>query len=775
MNDGVARMSLSVARKLRLELDLSSLPVAVQARIGSAKGMWILDTEDTGQDDWIETSPSQRKWMCDDIDVDHRTLEIRCVASEVRSANLNLQFLPLLEDRATDKFRMRKVLGDILEGAITHDLSEQRNTLDHPLLFSMWAHENRRHRTEQAAYGRILFLGGLPDSDDDVIQFLLAGGFDPLQQRFLWDKAYSMQRQRCEQLKDKLGVRVSRSAYLFMVVDFLGVLEEGEVQVCFSSNFRVGPDGDPDENGDDGSFDDIMLHDRDVLVARSPAHFTSDIQKVRAVFQPALRALKDVIVFSSKGNTPLAEKLSGGDYDGDRAWVCWDPRIVDNFTNTTLPPKYDLQKMGYMRKITTTVNDLAATHSGNSNGKGNRKSKPRSKAARRQQSLPPVVVGDMIERSFAFAMEENLLGKCTVYKERLCYWRRTLDDQTANILSTLLSDLVDQAKQGNEFTTDDFNRLRTECLKAPGNRGPPSSKLDDPAYKRNFWSGYTNGTTHIIDYLKFGVARPIVERELRALSDAREARAASHDGGQNNGFWDADLAEPAKHFEALTKRSAVCYAIFEALKKDLHDIRTSWKQTTQNWSKEQTPGGRQNGSGSESAEDPGFRQRVAQIYQKWCDIRVRVPDTSSFLPAQKKVGYLGGEGEADACIPAMLEQAYLADPDYSQWALLRASQTFRMFYNQNPTFLWRLAGRQLQFIKALMSSDRSGSNSCGGRSRMSNNGGLGGAKVLMTPMMFATVRPDRKIINQITARELRAYNDGLDPDDDENDAFADDA
>ena len=54
------------------------------------------------------------------------------------------------------------------------------------------------------------------------------------------------------------------------------------------------------------------------------------MEKVRAVFKPELRMYRDVIIFSSKGSRSLADKLSGGDYDGDMAWICWEPSIVDH-------------------------------------------------------------------------------------------------------------------------------------------------------------------------------------------------------------------------------------------------------------------------------------------------------------------------------------------------------------------------------------------------------------------------------------------------------------
>ncbi|CAK7224138.1 hypothetical protein SBRCBS47491_005446 [Sporothrix bragantina] len=765
MNDGIARMSLSVARKLRSALELSDLPVAVQGRIGSAKGIWTLDTEDTGREDWIETYPSQRKWKCDGLDADQRTLEVLRYASEARSASLNLQFIPILEDRAIDKTRMRCVLGNILEGSLTRDLAEQRAALKNPLLFSAWAHENSRYRNDHVIHCQVPFLGGLPDRDEDAIQFLLAGGFDPLSQRFLWETAYNMQKQRCEKLNEKLSIRVGRTANLFMVVDFLGVLEEGEVQVCFSSKFQVEPDGEPNEHGDDGSFSDTLLVGTDVIVARSPAHFTSDMQKVRCVFRQELCALKDVIIFSSKGNSPLAEMLSGGDYDGDKAWVCWDPRIVNNFANAPPPPEYKLLDMGYMRKIRTTLDQLAGSPSG---------SPGRDRAA--STDLSPQVIASMVERSFAFNMKENLLSKLTVYKEHLCYMRGSIGDKTSNLLSTLLSDLVDKAKQGYDFTLQDFERLRVDLLEGYRKGTPAPRRPDKPAYKCNSRSPWADKAGHIVDYLKFDVAKPIIQRELRALSDMRDAMS-NRDGDRNgrastdHSNWDADLAAPAKDFEALALKSEICYAIFEGLKSDIREVCLSWEKETRRWSSGKPSGG---GSG-DTFDDPGFRQRLLQLYQQWCDISVRLPDmkappmpasaarantaaTGSPTARNKNKGLPIADPDVDAeTIPWILQQGYLADREYSLWALIRASQAFRMLYQRD--IVWRLAGRQLQITKAMMTGHE--------------HNGLGGAKVLMTPLSFAAMRPDRKMIKRMTARMQGAEVAGIDYEDDDN-LFADD-
>ena len=72
-----------------------------------------------------------------------------------------------------------------------------------------------------------------------------------------------------------MNIGLPASTYAFMIADPLAVLEENEVHIAFSSAFRDEKTG----------LDQTMLHGIDLLVARSPAHLPSDIQKVRAVFR----------------------------------------------------------------------------------------------------------------------------------------------------------------------------------------------------------------------------------------------------------------------------------------------------------------------------------------------------------------------------------------------------------------------------------------------------------------------------------------------------------
>jgi hypothetical protein len=174
MNDGCGRMSFGTARLVRNCLGLQEIPSAVQGRIGSAKGMWIRDVEDLGQDPdniWIETFPSQRKWVCDFEDPLQRTLEIKDVSRELSSANLNLQFLPVLEDRAIDKKKMRKTIRDRLQRELTREFEAQDNAFSSPVHFKQWlSHFSTRRR--RANLGYVPMLGGIPESKEELMHMM---------------------------------------------------------------------------------------------------------------------------------------------------------------------------------------------------------------------------------------------------------------------------------------------------------------------------------------------------------------------------------------------------------------------------------------------------------------------------------------------------------------------------------------------------------------------------------------------------------------------------
>ncbi|KAI0161728.1 RNA dependent RNA polymerase-domain-containing protein [Hypoxylon sp. FL1284] len=664
MNDGIGRVSLSVLRKIRDILDLDYTPCAVQARLGSAKGMWIADTTDPDQDDWIETYPTQRKWKCDWSDEYHRTLEIKACASPLRPANLNLQFLPILEDRAIDKTRMRNTIAEHLATELSRDLESLKIAIKNPQLFRQWAWET----SPQSEYRshEVPFLAGLPDNDRDKMAFLLDGGFDPMKQKYLQDMVFRRQRQKCEKLETELRVKIARSTYAFMIIDFLGVLEPDEVHLCFSSKFA------------DGSDERYDLDGMDVLVARSPAHLPSDIQKVRAVFKPELRHLKDVVIFPRTGDIPLAHKLSGGDYDGDKAWVCWEPEIVNNFDSVDLPEKPDFS--GYLKRDKQKITSFVEENDGDG-------------------------VDGMIERAFAFSLRPKLLGICTSYKERLCYYYNSISNAPVVNLSWFLGELADQAKNGIIFGNAEWQRFRHDLI-------GEKLRLAKPAYKTDRTAAMTHAD-HIIDHLRFVVAKRIIESELRSLNDSYKAEPAY--------LFDADVTNHWNEFEKTVgnpdHKGEPKEGWVLSLRQDLKDQLTA---CCNEWQRRMT-----------AKRD--YRSDVLDIYDRWWSIEP----------------YVDPDVERDNVTLSQLQQSGTRPPELSNWRLLQASMTFKMFHKTNAGFVWQIAGRQIQYIKALKSSADAGK-----------------VPALVVPSIYAALRPDSKYIKRITVGQVGG---GGDPDPDSND------
>ncbi|EEU34842.1 uncharacterized protein NECHADRAFT_106579 [Fusarium vanettenii 77-13-4] len=403
MNDGIGRLSPSLMREVGNALSLESIPLVIQGRIGSAKGLWITDMTSVGDEKWIEIYSSQRKWACDWFDPAHRTLEV---------------FVPILEAGAIDKELMRKTIVQHMAVQLRSDLERAKNAMRQP-----------------ESQGDSGFVGGLPKDFADIMNFLVDGGFDPLKLQFLNEL-------------DKLNVKV---------------LAADEVHLCFSSIFN------------DGTRELHDLEGMDVLVGRCPAHLPSDIQKVKAVFRPELRHLKDIIIFPCTGDKPLAQKLSGGNYDGNRAWICWDPDMVNNFEGVDIPPKPSFER--YFLPNTRQLGGLFSCH-----GKKH-------------------FLDRLLEEAFAFHLAPTFIGICTSHKEKLAYHKNSISEESVINLSWLLSDLVDQDKSGFVFNEDIWRRIKREM-------GGGMLDLAPPAYKANTIR-YLPETCHIIDYLKLTFSKII--------------------------------------------------------------------------------------------------------------------------------------------------------------------------------------------------------------------------------------------------------------------------
>jgi ASC-1-like (ASCH) protein len=80
-----------------------------------------------------------------------------------------------------------------------------------------------------------------------------------------------------------------------------------------------------------------------VLITRSPSVHPGDIQTFTCVDKPELHHLENVVVFSSKGERPDANKMSCGDLDGDIYLIMWQKGLLDYIQPEDIHPPAPLQ------------------------------------------------------------------------------------------------------------------------------------------------------------------------------------------------------------------------------------------------------------------------------------------------------------------------------------------------------------------------------------------------------------------------------------------------
>ena len=183
--------------------------------------------------------------------------------------------------------------------------------------------------------------------------------------------------------------------------------------------------------------------------------------------EPRLSHLTDVIVFSRKGLRSQVSLLSGGDYDGDTVWICWDDRLVAPFTpadeSFAEEPSDFLDTYFYQDK--REVSEIA----GNADDM-------------------TVDSDRFLKHGINLSLLESELGICTDRHRDIVY-DRGYSDPTAITLARLASRLVDAPKQGFRLKLDKW----TEVLRGLNVR--------PPEYIRPKGEGRVARTTQIMDIL----------------------------------------------------------------------------------------------------------------------------------------------------------------------------------------------------------------------------------------------------------------------------------
>lgn len=314
--DGAGRHSLKFAHELAEKLSISFggkpyVPSAFQFRMGGAKGVTVLDShldEFTSKD--LLLTKSQIKFETKE---EETHFEMITYSKRLRVA-LNRQVIALLSTNGVKDETFLKLLSKELDDV--RDAVQDKTKM---MRLVRKIQENPIGSNVQ----RLLKLKSLDTKMKEHVKHFEKDKHHSFQYFFQIDPFYcsivnAMLKLKLSDLKHA-RIPVDKGALLMGLPDFAGVLEEDEVFIQLSAL-------EQDELYGEGSLAQGGIVSGLVCVTRNPCLHPGDIRKLKAIKDPNkirhLSHLKDVIVFSQKGEQPQASKMSGGDYDGGRLRTC---------------------------------------------------------------------------------------------------------------------------------------------------------------------------------------------------------------------------------------------------------------------------------------------------------------------------------------------------------------------------------------------------------------------------------------------------------------------
>ncbi|KAJ7682709.1 RNA dependent RNA polymerase-domain-containing protein [Mycena polygramma] len=365
MTDGAGLINKAGLRLIYNRVEMDSWPTAIQVRVVGAKGLLIMHPFDVDETPRVWLRPSQIKVKhTNAADPTLRTIDLLRSSHAKTQCRLPVEtiinlaengvpaqaFVTLIEDALVSLVTplitwegpnaMEKLWCAVARvgGVMSSRLARQETVLarvkgyterDSGELENDDEEESKDKPTSTAWW--VDQISGCPSSLEETVMYLLDAGFHPETCSVLRSKLEKVVNgcvDRCIE-SYRIDLPVGMSAMAFLIPDELGVLEAGEFFLKSSRHDLQTRDGLPT---------DILLGP--ALITRHPCKLPTDVQKISskwmAVDRPELRHFTDVIVLSVKGPRRAADYLSGGDYDGDKGLVIWQPELVDPFSNADL-------------------------------------------------------------------------------------------------------------------------------------------------------------------------------------------------------------------------------------------------------------------------------------------------------------------------------------------------------------------------------------------------------------------------------------------------------
>ncbi|OQR78246.1 RNA-dependent RNA polymerase 2-like [Tropilaelaps mercedesae] len=164
---------------------------------------------------------------------------------------------------------------------------------------------------------------------------LAAAGWQLARDPFIIQVLYDLLKNALINLKDKANVAipVNEGRNMLGIVDETGLLDYGQVFIQYT-----------ELPYNDAGQAPVRILEGDVVVTKCPCLHPGDVRRLRAVDIPALRHIRDCIVFPSRGKAPHPFEMSGSDLDGDEYICIWKPELI--LESNSDPYIYDDKPLG---------------------------------------------------------------------------------------------------------------------------------------------------------------------------------------------------------------------------------------------------------------------------------------------------------------------------------------------------------------------------------------------------------------------------------------------
>ena len=320
ITDGIGMISqnlMDLVTEIMKKNKLNFSPIsAIQIRFAGCKG--VLALYPTLENHSICIRESQIKFRSNDT-----ALNV-CNISKYNETSLNRQFIMLLSTLGVKDWIFEKIENDIVKNYL--DLLQFPNKIFLNQKSIYYEFKNRLIKFEHVF--------------DEFLHNNINLMNEPLFSQFINVFIYSI----LMKMKYSGKIKDNKCFSLMGVIDETNTLEENEVYIHLLNN------------SENKKID--MILEQKVIVYRSPSLYPGDIKILKAINNPSLKHMVNVIVFSKKGKRPTFNKLSGGDLDGDSYIISYNNDIINNILEQNCEPlddpkySYKIEKNKNKKKIT---------------------------------------------------------------------------------------------------------------------------------------------------------------------------------------------------------------------------------------------------------------------------------------------------------------------------------------------------------------------------------------------------------------------------------------